>query len=327
MYLRREDKGLFDVYQQVKTGKRKIVLESEPMSKVIQPPKVVINPKKQAVIDNLKSIGIDIPPNASADDYDRIVKGPLMKKALEQGMSQDEADYWYKKTKREFTLEADIIAPEVWSNLLDKVTRARVKLFDKAPFFEAMLAKLKVVYTRDGVDTMAVDNYGNIYINPEFALEDLTEEEVTGVLAHEVFHIVNLTFLRREHRDHELWNIATDYIMNKELLKDKFHLPKLGCLPYEKNGRWLIYELKGKKDIKDLDITEFDEEDLYQVLEKIAEDKDQNGQGNQPVEIKAGDIIYDNDNGKYGKVTKVDKKTGKVYSDEIPESQVQKHLK
>jgi len=111
----------------------------------------------------------------------------------------------------------------------DRLAAGRYKVFKKSPFLGIFLRNLSVVTTFD-VNTMAVSHTGNIYINPTFGMA-LTFDEFVGVLAHEAMHIVNFTFRRRQGRDPLIWNIATDYIMNRDLIDSGFALPANGCIP------------------------------------------------------------------------------------------------
>jgi predicted metal-dependent peptidase len=216
-----------------------------------------------------------------------------------------------------------MIDPKTWAKLELKIQRCKYQLMKKSIFIGNVLARLKVCFSID-IDTMAVDDYGNIYINPSYALK-LTEEQVVGVLAHEAMHVITLSFFRKRGRDHQLWNVATDYIMNMYLFQDGFVMDEGGCDPVKKGDKWIIPELKGKKTLKDLDISEMSADKLYDILESIALPKDQRsggGAGTLPVNI--GDVIYDEVTGKYGVVTAVGKQ---IHSTEIPESEVEKHLK
>jgi predicted metal-dependent peptidase len=143
-----------------------------------------------------------------------------------------------------------------------KLTRAKFVLYRDSPFFGLTLQKLKTVPTLE-FDTMAVDNNRNIFINPDFTLS-MSDAEVVGVLAHETMHIMTETFFRQKGRDMEMWNWATDYIMNRMLLEDNFVLPKLGLLPVNKGGRWIV-EIKG---LPKIDITDMTAEKLYDELNK-----------------------------------------------------------
>jgi len=158
--------------------------------------------------------------------------------------------------------------PEKFRQFDFKLSKARYQLFKNYPFFGLVLQSLKTVPTFD-FDTMAVDANQNIYINPDFAL-GMTDSEVMAVLAHEVLHIMNETFFRKGTRDMEMWNWATDYIMNGILKRDGFNLPKMGLIPVRKNDKWLVV-IKG---IPPIDVTDartglfVQAEILYNELDK-----------------------------------------------------------
>jgi hypothetical protein len=219
-------------------------------------------------------------------------------------------------------VQGDSIDPKIWPKLELKIQRCKYALMKKSIFIGNVLARLKVCFSTD-IDTMAVDDYGNIYINPSYALK-LTEDQVVGVLAHEAMHVITLSFFRKRGRDHQLWNIATDYIMNMYLFADGFVMDEGGCDPVKKGNQWVIPELKGKKTIKGLDISEMTADKLYDIIKDIAVPKQNQGGGAGEVPIEVGDVIYDEKSGKYGVVTAVGKT---IHSTEIPESEIDKHLK
>ena len=55
-----------------------------------------------------------------------------------------------------------------------------------------------------------------ILINPEFFMS-LTKEERIFLLAHEVMHVALLHPVRKGDRNHKIWNIAGDFVINNEL--------------------------------------------------------------------------------------------------------------
>ena len=116
----------------------------------------------------------------------------------------------------------------------------------KKPFLFHILQSLSLYKDFPGIDTMAVDGAQNIYINRRFALYELkTMEMVAGVLAHEVLHILNSTIPRQHTRTqkygpYSLWNIVTDFVMNKDLLQDGFKLPAMGMIPIMCADGWCI---------------------------------------------------------------------------------------
>jgi len=155
-----------------------------------------------------------------------------------------------------------------------RLQSAKHQIQRRFPFFYLVLLKLKTVPTYD-IPTMAVDNNNNIYINPNFTLNELSFEETIGVLVHEAFHHVNMTFYRGKNKQHKLWNIATDYIMNRDILEMSAALPSLGLIPKQIGAdKWIIPELKN------LDITDMTSEELYAILEDMQ--SKQNGKDGQP---------------------------------------------
>lgn len=190
----------------------------------------------------------------------------------------------------------DILDPDTYRELDKKLVKAKFILYKKYPFFGLLLTKLKTVITRD-IPTMAVDRIGNIYINPEFVLNDLDQDEVTGVLAHETFHIANLTFFRQRGRIHKLWNIATDYIMNRDLLESGLKLPKMGCLPVGSPGNWNVHIEQTGIPPFDIDVTDLTAEKLYDaLLQHLNQASQDQPSGSQ----KSGDSSQDQDTGSQG---------------------------
>ena len=166
-----------------------------------------------------------------------------------------------------------------------RLQSAKHQIQRRFPFFYLVLLKLKTVPTYD-IPTMAVDNNNNIYINPNFTLNELSFEETIGVLVHEAFHHVNMTFYRGKNKQHKLWNIATDYIMNRDILEMSATLPSLGLIPKQiGSDKWIIPQLKN------LDITDMTSEELYAKLEDMQ--SKENGKDGQPGEssIRGGDSI------------------------------------
>jgi predicted metal-dependent peptidase len=65
-------------------------------------------------------------------------------------------------------------------------------------------------------------DYKAIYVNAPYADSyNLTKEHIKFLIAHEVFHILILTRSRRDGRDPELWNQASDFAINQLLIEDE----------------------------------------------------------------------------------------------------------
>jgi len=104
------------------------------------------------------------------------------------------------------------------------------------PYLASAVARLPVVNAGDmgWCDTMATDGY-YIYVNPQFC-EELKEEELTGVIAHELLHCVLGHSDRRGNRHRKLWNVAIDYAVNLLLVDAGFSLPSQGLLDRRYRG-------------------------------------------------------------------------------------------
>jgi predicted metal-dependent peptidase len=123
------------------------------------------------------------------------------------------------------------------------------------PFFASLLLQQIPVESKK-YKTFAV-NGTHLFINPDFA-DTLTFDETKGVLVHEAMHIALLHFARLGTRNNQRFNAACDYVINFEILKAGFKLPK-GALNNP------IYGNKSA-------------EDVYRLLE---EEEDKNGANNK----------------------------------------------
>jgi predicted metal-dependent peptidase len=107
-------------------------------------------------------------------------------------------------------------------NYTDKLAKARIALMQQSVFFRALILRLGV-QEMAGLDTMATDGK-NIFYARSF-VEEQPIEFLTGTLAHEILHCALLHFARMNGRDADLWNQATDYAINREVLEHGFKLP------------------------------------------------------------------------------------------------------
>ena len=142
------------------------------------------------------------------------------------------------------------------------LTTIKRKMLRKYPAFGSTISSVKyqIVGNNHLVKTAGTDGR-TIYCNAEY-LSKLTDDEQVFVFAHEVCHIALNHILRSEGRDPELWNIATDAVINEHLQKDG--------LPLVEGGVYIKGALK------------YDAEELYEKLlaEKQKQQKEQNQQGN-----------------------------------------------
>ena len=97
---------------------------------------------------------------------------------------------------------------------IDSIKR---RLLVKYPFFGSVVANSNFI-AEPAIETAGTDGT-TIYYNPNF-IESITNEEQTFVFAHEICHIAFDHIFRSEGKDKELWNIATDSIINAFLKQD-----------------------------------------------------------------------------------------------------------
>lgn len=129
------------------------------------------------------------------------------------------------------------------------------KMLVKYPFFGSVVASVGYKENKD-IPTAGTDGE-TIYYNPEY-LESLSVEEQTFVFAHEVCHIAFNHILRSEGKDPELWNIATDGVINQFLKRDGLKMAKGG-----------------------VDMAEAINYDAEQLYEKLLQEKQQRQQQQQ----------------------------------------------
>ena len=136
------------------------------------------------------------------------------------------------------------------------------KMLVKYPFFGSVVASVDYKENKD-IPTAGTDGE-TIYYNPKY-LESLSVEEQTFIFAHEVCHIAFNHILRSEGKDPELWNIATDGVINQFLKRDGLKM------------------VLGGVDMAEA--INYDAEQLYdKLLQEKQQRQQQNGQGNNQSE-------------------------------------------
>ena len=104
------------------------------------------------------------------------------------------------------------------AEVLDKIIVARVGLLLRHPFFGNMATRLIIKECDDWCGTAATDGRHLFYNSKFFA--KMTNKEIEFVIAHEILHCVFDHMTRREDRDPQVHNIASDYIVNNTLVRD-----------------------------------------------------------------------------------------------------------
>ena len=131
------------------------------------------------------------------------------------------------------------------------------KMLVKYPFFGSVIASVGYKENKD-IPTAGTDGE-TIYYNPKY-LESLSVEEQTFIFSHEVCHIAFNHILRSEDKDPELWNIATDGVINQFLKRDGLKMAPGG--------------------VDMVEAINYDAEQLYEkLLQEKQQRQQQNGQG------------------------------------------------
>lgn len=91
------------------------------------------------------------------------------------------------------------------------------RLLVKYPFFGSVVANSNFI-AEPAVGTAGTDGK-TIYYNPNF-IESITDDQQTFIFAHEICHIAFDHIFRSEGKDKDLWNIATDSVVNAFLKQD-----------------------------------------------------------------------------------------------------------
>ena len=105
-----------------------------------------------------------------------------------------------------------------------------VKVIDKHPFFSNLLSNFQIETREETPYAAGVwvkNQIAHMYINPILFFEYPSDVQV-GIMQHEIWHII-LGHQNREYtRNHELFNIAADLAINKNMVPQQY-LPEGGC--------------------------------------------------------------------------------------------------
>ena len=149
------------------------------------------------------------------------------------------------------------------------IEKLKKKVLRKYPAFGAVIAncEYQIVDKAHPIQTAGTDGK-IIYMNKDY-LRTLEEDEQVFVLSHEICHIGLNHILRSKDKDPRLWNIATDAVINRHLVKDG--LPKLDNIVYLEEA------------------LNYDAEELYN---KLLQDEQKNSQqsGNNQSQNKDGQM-------------------------------------
>ena len=164
--------------------------------------------------------------------------------------------------------------------IIDKIIVARVGLLLRHPFFGNLATRMGIKEADDWLPTAATDGR-NIYFNREF-FTPLTVKQVEFVIAHEILHAVFDHMGRREGRDPKIFNIACDYAVNGQIVRDRIgdhNLPDIKIFHDSKYYGW------SAEQVYDEIYEKYDEEQLAalgQMLDEHLDSDSGSGKDGQP---------------------------------------------
>tara|TARA_B110000444_G_scaffold248478_1_gene272370 strand:+ start:1023 stop:2261 length:1239 start_codon:yes stop_codon:yes gene_type:complete len=158
-----------------------------------------------------------------------------------------------------------------------RIVQSRVRLLLNHPFFGNLATRLIIKDATEWCPTAAVDGK-HLYYNKNF-LGSMDDQELDFVIAHEVMHCVYDHIERRGSKDGQYWNMAGDYVINRDLKTHNIgRMPKVGLYDrkYDENYTDEIYE--------DLYVNQKDKKETLDMhIDKLLEEmKKGSGDGNEP---------------------------------------------
>ena len=166
---------------------------------------------------------------------------------------------------------------------MDRLDRLKSRLINEYPFFGELILGLKL---RAAECVTAATDMDKLYFDPDFA-EKLSDEEMLFVIMHELMHCVLKHPVRGRGKEHYLYNVACDIVVNSNLFyymgKDPFPVDgeiPMNVAPSGRPGKDMtaeeVYrELWGTKDPAFTGLFILSDEDM----EEDQDEEDQDGEG------------------------------------------------
>ena len=96
-----------------------------------------------------------------------------------------------------------------------RISEARLRILSSHPFYGTLLLHLKSVFADCGT---AATDMKRIIFDPQF-VSRLSDKEIEFLILHEVMHCTLQHCLRGEGKNHELFNIACDIVVNSAIME------------------------------------------------------------------------------------------------------------
>lgn len=167
---------------------------------------------------------------------------------------------------------------ELHHKLEELLLKAKIEIMTRSVFVSTIALSLRHRIT-DEIPTAATNGKEILY-NPEF-IEKLAFPELVGLMAHECWHVAFNHLGRRNNRDHVVWNVAGDHVINLMLTSEGYSIPKGGMcdqrfkdnsseevydIIYEESGGGKGIEIGELGDLLDEDMSEEDTQDIVDVI-------------------------------------------------------------
>lgn len=146
----------------------------------------------------------------------------------------------------------------------ERITQCRVRMLLTKPFFGNLATRMRLVDASDWMPTAATDGR-NFYFNRDF-VGRLTDGELLFLVGHETLHCVYDHMVAVGDRDKQVYNMAADYNINMELVRQKIGDP-IG--PDKLNGGQMCLDWK------------YDGMNSYEIYDKLMEE----GAEGQPMDV------------------------------------------
>lgn len=149
------------------------------------------------------------------------------------------------------------VSEEKKRGYVKRLLLARMRLLTKQGFFGVLMMHMKFALD-ENCGTAATDGV-RMYFCPEF-LDELDDRELDFVMTHEVMHCVLRHCLRKEDRDHGVFNVACDIVVNSNIMLE--HGMDIKSITLKKYGPSMHVAPNGEEGYK------FTAEQVYDMLTK-----------------------------------------------------------
>lgn len=149
------------------------------------------------------------------------------------------------------------VSEEKKRGYVKRLLLARMRLLAKQGFFGVLMMHMKFALD-ENCGTAATDGV-RMYFCPEF-LDELDDRELDFVMTHEVMHCVLRHCLRKEDRDHGVFNVACDIVVNSNIMLE--HGMDIASITLKKYGPSMHVAPNGEEGYK------FTAEQVYDMLIK-----------------------------------------------------------